>query len=72
MKLDTKEQATTALNLLNHDTMKKLGVNIIEVFEIGGRYFIGNYNIAVMNYAKNNPEGGDFFVWLQDNWKQIN
>lgn len=41
-------------------------------FTYGGRDYKGQYADAVKQFLLNNPEGGDFSVWLQQNWKQIN
>jgi len=68
MKL-SKKQTEIALNLLRKPFINDVKTHT--VFEIGGRYFIGDYMRACESFAYNNPDGGDFIVWLQDNWKQI-
>ncbi len=39
----------------------------VPCFECEGDLFIGDKVEAAMRFAYNNPTGGDFFVWLQDN-----
>jgi hypothetical protein len=41
------------------------------VFEYEGAIFRGNKQRACWEFAYNNPTGGDFFVWLQDNYQII-
>ena len=41
----------------------------VECFEYEGVIFRGNRNRAAIEFAWNNPTGGDFYVWLQDNYK---
>jgi hypothetical protein len=40
----------------------------VEAFEYEGVIFNGNRNRAAIEFAWNNPTGGDFYVWLQDNY----
>lgn len=40
-------------------------------FEYNCYIFKGNKEYAVMSFAWNNPDGGDLFVWLQDNFQII-
>lgn len=42
-----------------------------QAFECGGLVFKGNRRYAAIEFAKDNPEGGDFFVWLQDHYTLI-
>jgi len=65
----TKQQAIIILNLLSHDEMRKNNYAHHECFQFGSLMFLGNYRTAVELFAKNNPTGGDFYVWLQDNYK---
>lgn len=52
---------------------KKLYSNmkIVDCFEYEGVIFKGNAADAAINFAHNNPTGGDFFVWLQDHYRQL-
>lgn len=43
----------------------------INCFECQGAIFKGTRWKAALEFAYNNPMGGDFYVWLQDNYKQI-
>lgn len=40
-------------------------------FMCEGVIFKGDRYIAALEFAYNNPNGGDFYVWLQDNYKMI-
>jgi hypothetical protein len=64
----TEKQASIALGLLEIDHMKSEGFKRLEFFEYGGRVFHGNYESAILAFVKNNPTGGDFYVWLQQVW----
>lgn len=43
----------------------------IPCFECGGLLFRGRRTTAAMEFAYNNPTGGDFYVWLQDHYEII-
>lgn len=43
----------------------------IPCFECGGLLFRGNRGIAALEFAYNNPTGGDFYVWLQQHYKVL-
>lgn len=70
-KFNSKEEAITYLNLITHDTMSKMGLEYFKGFKIGGHYFLGDYPQACEMFAKNNPNGEDFFVWCQKTLKTI-
>ena len=40
----------------------------VKVFEYDGVFFLGDKQQAACEFAYNNPTGGDFYVWLQDNY----
>jgi hypothetical protein len=67
----TGKQAKIALSLTDRDHLQSEGFKRLDVFEYGGRYFLANYESSVLNFVKNNPTGGDFYVWLQDHYHQI-
>lgn len=46
--------------------IRTLKTNKYEVFEYEGLIFKGEPYTAKLEFVYNNPEGGDFFVWLQD------
>lgn len=56
---------TPAQDQLKKDAVRE--TKKINCFECGGLLFKGDRVIAAMEFAYNNPEGGDFYVWLQDN-----
>jgi hypothetical protein len=64
-KLSSK-QAQIALSLTDRKHQEEYGYKVHHVFEYGGRNFFGIYESMVLAFVKNNPNGGDFFVWLQD------
>ena len=70
MKDFTKEQAVCFLQLSSPDFRAKEKIKKLEVFEYGGRIFKCSYDEAVQLFCKNNPQG-DFFVWCQQNLKEI-
>lgn len=43
----------------------------IPCFECGGLLFSGDRVTASIEFVYNNPTGGDFYVWLQDNYTTI-
>lgn len=43
----------------------------IPCFECGGLLFQGTAFMACIEFAYNNPTGGDFYVWLNDHYKVI-
>jgi hypothetical protein len=51
----------------NNKKMRLLKTKRIEAFEYEGLIFKGNSYDAKIEFFFNNPEGGDFYVWLQDN-----
>ena len=40
----------------------------IKCFECEGVIFRGEKFLAALEFAYNNPTGGDFYVWLQQNY----
>lgn len=69
MKIMNQKPGQIALELLTFDTMHKMGVKIIDAFELEGVVFKGNYSCVVNEFVKNNPTGGDFYVWVSDNYE---
>jgi hypothetical protein len=67
----TAKQAGIALGLLDRKHLEGEGFKRLDVFEYGGRYFLANYESAVLCFVQNNPTGGDFYVWLQDHYREI-
>jgi hypothetical protein len=51
--------------------MREMGVEYKSCFYCGGRLFLGKYDDAVHRFAINNPTGGDFYVWIQDNFREL-
>jgi hypothetical protein len=43
----------------------------VECFEYQGVIFKGSSFRAAVEFAYNNPTGGDFYVWLQDNYTML-
>jgi hypothetical protein len=43
----------------------------VEAFEYEGVIFKGNRRRAAVEFAWNNPTGGDLYVWLQDNYSML-
>lgn len=46
-------------------------LDYVPAFSLGGRIFLGNASDAVADFIKANPEPADFYVWLQDNYKEV-
>lgn len=40
----------------------------VKCFEYEGVVFKGSRRLAALEFAYNNPTGGDFYVWLQDHY----
>ncbi len=47
--------------------MRNLKTTQLTVFEYEGYIFKGTSYAAKLEFVYNNPTGGDFFVWLQQN-----
>jgi hypothetical protein len=63
-------------NLIRESEIKRRNnlveqIEKVKCFKVGGLFFIGKYKEAVEKFIENNPEPADFFVWLQNNWKQL-
>jgi hypothetical protein len=43
----------------------------VECFKYGGRTYIGSKGAYASEFIKDNPDKGDFSVWLQKNKKHI-
>lgn len=67
----SEKQASIALSLTDTDHLKEYGFKPLYMFEYGGRTFVGIYEVHVVNFLKNNPMGGDFYVWLQQNGSEV-
>lgn len=65
------KQAQIIIDLLSHDFMKKEGIKHLDCFECGGEIFLGSYEWAVREFAYNNPDGGDFCVWVQQKFYRL-
>lgn len=66
----TEEQAACFLRISDPNFRKKEKIKEFNVFEYDGRIFKCSYDEAVILFSKNNPQG-DFFVWCQQNLKEI-
>lgn len=44
----------------------------VKCFEYEGVIFKGSAYLAALEFAYNNPTGGDFYVWLQDHYTMLN
>lgn len=67
----TIEQATIVLNLLGKEYITENKVKGFDCFECNGLIFKCSYRGAVEMFVKNNPEGGDFYVWIQQSLQQL-
>lgn len=63
----SEKQASIVLDLLSTDHLQENNFKVIHSFEYSGVVFQGDYHSAVENFVRNNPNGGDFYVWLIDN-----
>lgn len=67
----SSNQAKIALSLTEVSHLKEYQYKTVDVFNYGGRHFFGMYESCVLEFVKNNPNGGDFYVWLQDQKREV-
>ena len=67
----SEKQAKIVLKLISNDHAEENRIKKFNCFEYCGILFKGDYQQSVESFVRNNPDGGDFFVWIQDNLKQL-
>ena len=65
--MPTLEYMSAMIGEKQEQIMKSIKTRSIEAFEYEGVIFKGNAYAAKLEFVYNNPTGGDFFVWLQQN-----
>ncbi len=43
----------------------------LSCFKCEGEIFIGDRYLAALLFAEMNPDGGDFYVWVQNNYRRL-
>lgn len=66
----TETQMICSLSPAQDKLLKTLvkEMKAVKFFEYEGVIFRGSGYLAALEFAYNNPTGGDFYVWLQDHY----
>jgi hypothetical protein len=69
----TREEMSVIMSDKQTELARKLRseMTAFKCFMYEGVYFKGDATQAALDFAFNNPTGGDFYVWLQDNYQMI-
>ncbi len=71
--MTTLDEIISKLDSANYERFneRKKELMPVKCFKYNGVIFKGNYEMAAALFVYENPQPADFYVWLQNNYKQL-